>query len=231
MARVQGGRAIDPTTLLTTSNGFYFDFATGATAAGIASVTSKAPSTKSAAQATSSKQPNWTAGPPDFALADGLDDNLLSDLVPAASMTLAACIRAASGAAAQVVMGSNNVAGSGRCLIGVNAAGAPAGGWGANGTGVITGGASLTGVDAVILLRANGSVVELWSSLAPGAPVYTGAPSGTTGTVDALAVCALNSNGSILNPYGGRLYRAFAVQSFAPDPLALMRGVGGGICF
>lgn len=190
-------------------------------------VSFKAVAGNHALQATSGQRPTWQAnsGKP-YLNFDGVDDNLATLLVPAtAGMTLAACLRPASTAS---LMRAISAQGSGRCGLSVDGSGLPAGQWGTVLETTIKGGASITGTDAVTLLRANASVVELWCN---GTLVYSGASSGAPDTSFGLWIGAGNNSGSSSQVYTGRIYRAAAVQRFIPDSmvLPLMRALGAGI--
>lgn len=214
--------------LLTASNGFYFDFTSGATGAGIASVTSVAPSTKTAAQGTGSKQPVWTDAASDYASFDGIDDWLLSDLLPSSAMTIGFCGRI--GGNSQVMIGSTTAAANRAGNLGTNATGLLSAGWGAQSQAVIAAGSSITGTDVVGIVRCSATRVELSLN---GASIYDAAADISTApnTTVGYGLGAVNTEGTAANFVAGRLYRAFVVQSFVSDAqvLPLARALGSGV--
>lgn len=224
------GARLNPASLLGPTNGFFFDFRTGATGTGIASVTSQPPSTLTAVQALAPSQPVWTAGPPDSAVFDGIDDNLLSNLTPSATaMTIAACYRGAGGAA-EVATGTA-AASNGRAFIG-NVSGVAAAGWGANSSATITTGVTVTNQDVMLLFRTDSVTDELWLAMNGLAPrrFYSGASSGAPAAT-VMAVGARNVAGVINFTLNGKLYTAFSIQSFlgSTSMPQLMRSLSAGV--
>ncbi len=179
-------------------------------------------------QTTSGSRPAYTEnGALRYLTCDGIDDGLLTPLLPASSMTLAACFR--PGGNDQLVI-AGRAGTTTRCYIGTDNTGRMAGAWGSDNTTTINMGASVAGADVVVLMRVNGSVVELWGN---GVLGYQAAPNGsaTGNTTQGLALGFNNANGTPANFLGGRIYRAVAVQRFIPDSmvLPLMRALGAGI--
>lgn len=223
-AEVLGGSIIGR--LLNSAQGFFFDFRTGATGAGISSISSKQPSSVTATQGAPNQRPVWTAGPPDYGLCDGLDDGLLTNLVPAAEVTVAACF-VASGIGQYpvgLIDGSGN-----RCYVGAGASGNLGGGWAGQSSVVIKGGSSILGTTVVGLMRVNASAVELWLN---GVRVYgPSAPSGTPPNTIPFGVGALRSGSVFASVLSGKLYATFELQSFIRDQdvVPLMRAIGAGV--
>lgn len=218
---------LNPASLLTGNNGFYFDFGTGATGTTIASVTSAPPSTVQATQGTAGARPVWTDAATDYALFDGIDDFLLSTLTPAAvSNTLAACFRVTS--IDKSIIGSRGGVPDTRCFLTTDGTGKLGGGWATQNQTTIFGGSDIRGTDVVGLMRVNGSVVELWQN---GTRIYQAAPGTMADVGAALAVGANNVNGVAAAFADARIYRAFASQTFVSDAnlVPLMRALGAGV--
>lgn len=214
--------AVSLTQALGGATGFYFDFSTGATGAGIASVSSVSPGTETAAQASASLRPSWTAGPPDYALFDGIDDFLVSTLLPATDFTMAACYRPLS--AGGVAMGSNDGVGAGRCYLTVSSgAGFASCTWNAT---TASGSTSIIGQTVVQIarFRGSGSYIDVWLN---GALVDSASTSGSPNT-NGIGVGAIGNGGGAHNC---RMHRSFAVQRFVPDNqmLGLTRLLRSGI--
>lgn len=207
--------------------GFYYDFTatTGlyqttdtstpvvASADPIGRANDGSPSGNNATQGVSGSRGTWNSG--GYWNGDGSDDHLVTVLTPASEMTIAACVR--TGSTAVIALGGN--AASQRCSIGLNASGSAGGNWAGQDYSVIKGASDLRNTDVVLLLRANGSSVNLWVN---GAQVYTGSPSGTPNTSQPLYVGALNNQGvaAVLN-WSGRIYRNLAVKRYLPDALVV----------
>lgn len=209
------------------AQGFWFDFTTGATGSGIASVSSMPPGTATASQGVGSKQPNWTHATRDYALFDGLDDNLLSTLNPTTSVTLGFCGRITAGAATQIIMGSQ-LASSGRIRISLNASNVFCAAVGANIEANISSGVAVGGTDFVGLLVVNGSTTELWVNGALKASV---ALNGAPNTTVPLAIGSNNTAGTISGAAGGRIYRIAAIdrEIDAAQKLPFQRKLGAGV--
>jgi hypothetical protein len=186
-----------------------------------------------ASQSTSSARPVYTeSGALKYLAFDANDDGLFSTLKPTAAFTMAAAVRMpSSAAAAQVVLGAQ-ASSSTRAYLAVNTSGALCGGWGTDGTSTIVDGdgTNLFGVDCVVLIWSDGATVELWLGTAAGGirRVYTGPVNGSPTTTIAIALGALNNNGSLASYFGGRLYASAAVQRAIgeADKRGLIRSLG-----
>lgn len=211
--------------------GFYYDFTTEVglyqttdtsspvTASGqaVGLATDGSPSGVNATQATAGSRGTWNSG--GYWSGDGSDDHLVTNLISASEMTIAACSR--TGSTSVIALGGN--AAGQRCSIGLNTSGFAGGNWAGQDYSVIKGASDLRNTDVAILLRANGSSVNLWVN---GVQVYTGSPSGTPNTSQPLYVGALNNQGAgAVLPWNGRVYRGIAVKRYIPDDLVapLMR--------
>jgi hypothetical protein len=217
-------------TFFSGQTGFFFDFGVGATGGAIATATSLPPTiTATATQGTGANQPTWTANAPDYAAFDGVSDNLLTNVNPATSGTLAAYFRATSGASFICAIGANGSGGTTRAHLGLNSSGQACGGLGTSGSTVVTGGASRSGQDIVVVQRWNGTTVELWCD---GARLYSAAQAGLPTTADAIEIGALNLNGTPGNFLtAGRVYRAAYINKYVADSdiAALTQALRSGI--
>jgi len=155
-------------------------------------------------QASTSFQPKWQTG--GLARFDGLDDNLLTTLNPAASFSMAFKGKVTS--ASKVVMGSRSTTDT-RVLIGTDASGLLAGGVGADSTSTIKGGSDIRGTTGVGALVFDASTVTLYWN---GASIYSGALNGSPNTTIALRLGAFNDNGTGGSFADADVYHALAIK-------------------
>jgi hypothetical protein len=209
-------------------NGIYVDFTKNPTGAAIASIVSDVlyPPTTSASQGTGGAQPTWNSA--GYAAFDGSDDNLLSTLSPASSMTLAACFRVSG--SAQIAIGSQAGAPLKRCYLGsASSSNELGGGWGDVTNATMKGPTSIAGIDVVGLMRGNGAITaELWQN---GVRVFQASPTLDGDNSTALPIGAINAGGSIAAVVNGRVYRVLAVPRYIPDNMVvpIMRDLGRNI--
>ena len=221
--------AATASTFMSIGNGGGFG---GAWTSVIDAVSCKSVSGNHAWQTTSGSRPTWQAnsGNP-YINFDGVDDGLLTPLLPvAASMTIAACFRA--GGPGQNIIGAVD-ASVNRSYLGIGNAGGASNcfgaGWGSQNQNTIFGGTSIVGTDVVGLFRANASTVELWLN---GTRVYgPKPPAGTPNTTIPLSLGCRNYNGTLDSFLTGKIYRAVAVQRFITDSMIvpLMQTLGRGV--
>jgi hypothetical protein len=184
-----------------------------------------------ALQPTANSRPSWNDNGGGINVPylnfDGSDDWLASPLQVASEMTVAACLRATDTAGTKTVIGAQTSAQ--RCRLSVDASGNVCAAWGNQQENTINSGIAVEGVDAVVLLRANASIVELWVN---GVLEYSAAADGSGAqTTQPLWIGGHNSAGTLTMPFNGRISRPFAVQRFIPDNmiLPLMRLLGAGV--
>lgn len=217
-----------------TYTGLYYDFptrtqlyqtndtSTPVTADGqaIGRVEDLSPSNKDGTQGTSGSRGLWKTT---HWLGDGGNDHLLTDLVPAASLTLAVC---AYTAGAGIIIGASGALGVDRAYIRV-ASNVLGGGIGDQNQATITTAMNVNDTIFVALLRTDGATVKMAHN---GEEKYSGAQVGIIQTATPFAIGGLNSAGALSTYFAGRIYRAIAVQRYLPDNLVLptMRALGAG---
>ncbi len=154
-------------------------------------------------------RPFWKANSPKPYLSfDGTDDRLVTSFNPGAACTLAVAARITSGLT--WALGGGDSAGNRRAYLGLDTNGKAGGAWGANGSNIIFGGNDLRGTDAVLIMSADASTVDLY---AQGSPVYTGAASGSaSGATSPIALGAYNNAGTPGGFITGREYAALAIN-------------------
>ena len=147
---------------------------------------------------------------------DGVDDHLVTGLVPATSMTMV--VACTFNSAADFILGCKG-AGSDRCQIGVTAGGALGGAVGAQTESSITGGSSILGVPGVAALAFDGSLVRLFWKPFTGAisKLYEAAQSGVPTTSVAIALGARNLNDTFNAFTNGDMYGGFLTQAALTD--------------
>jgi hypothetical protein len=155
-------------------------------------------------QSTSGSRPTLQTGP--LMRSDGVDDNLLTTLNPAAAFTMLG--RFAVTSASKVVMGSRATTDT-RAFIGTNASGLLAGGVGADSIATINGGSDIRGTTGVGALSYDGTTVKLYWN---GAEIYSAAQNGTPNTSVALRVGAFNDNGTAGSFADADIYHAIAIK-------------------
>lgn len=147
---------------------------------------------------------------------DGVDDNLLTALNAATSMTLIEVGTPDSGSQSDVLMGSQP-ASDGRAYLALNSSGYLAGGVGTQSTSTIADANSqdIRSVRCGKAIRWDGSNVQLYLMLPGGAfqKVYDAAQSGAANTTIPLRVLALNANGSASAPADSDSEMFFAIQA------------------
>lgn len=149
---------------------------------------------------------------------DGTDDNLLTTLVPAASMTMIVACK--FDAASDFVIGSRATSTT-RCQIQTSAAGILAGGVGAHDSTTILDVAAedIRTVPGVAALRFDGTTVSLFWKPMSGVIrlAYQGAQSGVPNTTIPLRLGADNNNGTAAGPLNGDIYAALAIPAAISD--------------
>lgn len=201
------------------TDGFYFNFGTLSklwkdTAAttpvavagdSIARSDDTSPRGQNGTQATGAAQPKWQTG--DLSRYDGVDDNLLTSVVPGLAMTL---IFKLKGTAASInVAGGRNATVTTRCILGINAGGQLCAGVGADSQAVIVGGADIRNVVGVAALVFNGSTISLlWNN----SVLYSAAQNGAPNTDTAIPVGASNIAGALGSFWAGDIYHALVIK-------------------
>ena len=146
---------------------------------------------------------------------DATDDNLLSVLTSATSMTLAAKIKAvAANGAVQTIIGGP--IGTNRGYLARNATGLLCAGVGSDGTGTIVGGSDIAGLTGVAILTfaASGNVdLEWYPQGGAKASLYSAAINGSVTAGTALRLWATNAGGTAANWGGDYIYTALAIQA------------------
>lgn len=137
---------------------------------------------------------------------DGLDDRLVTELLPSTSGTLIAKINGS--AASRVAIGSQP-ASDGRCYLGLDASGRLAAGIGTQGTATIFGGSDIRNTTAVGAVTWDGSTVKLYSD---GAEIYSAAQSGAVATTVKMLIGALNANGTAAAFWDGTVGESIAID-------------------
>lgn len=154
-------------------------------------------------QATAIQRPTYQAnsGFP-YLSFDGVNDALVSALVPTAAMTIAIGFRSATASA--FLMGAGASATNQRANIGLDASGRLCGGWGAQTSATIFGGTDIRNTDHVGILVSSAAGVTLYLD---GVSVYSGAASGSpAGSTSPMAVGAFNNGGGLSGPSAMRDY-------------------------
>lgn len=158
-------------------------------------------------QATAGARPVRKTG--GFLRFDGADDNLLTTLNPSAAMTLVAKIKATSGAAFRVAIGSTD--GTNRAFLGkTNAEKLFASVGTQTETTINSGPLSIdgtTGIAAVVVDATN--VTLFWNGVSVYGPV---AKAGTSLNAFPMRVGAANLNGSAVNLFLGDIYQILAIN-------------------
>ncbi|MGD9880462.1 MAG: hypothetical protein AB7F22_10595 [Reyranella sp.] len=179
----------------------------------------QSPNNRDLTQASSGPRPVWKTT---HALFDGNDDRLETGLkVEPSGMTLIATFRVADTAATKTIIGMRNGTGPRYCALVISSGERLAGRWGSQIESTINyTDSNLSGIDAVALMRANTTGVELWLN---GTRVYTGAAAdaATIPNTEGLWVGATNNEGAAAVPFSGRIHRAGARKFYIPDDLIL----------
>lgn len=176
-------------------------------------------------QTTSGSRPQWQTG--NKLVFDGIDDYEATPLIPSTAMTLAVCAKPTSGAN-RFFMGARPASDNRCAILYDSSVGKFAGHWGSETNVTIFGGPDISGADFVGLMRANGSVVELWVN---GTRVLQRAAAGGISTTIPLVLGAFNAAGTVSSFMAGTIYRALAIPAFVTDAEALFiqHVLGAGI--
>jgi hypothetical protein len=160
-----------------------------------------------ATQSTAGARPTLQSGP--LMRFDGVDDNLLTTLVPSTAMTFLIKATMPASLASERALVGGSAGATNRCYLSIAATtGLLRGGVGSHDGGTITGGASQFGETVVAGLRFDGTTVTLFAS---GAEIYSGAQSGSPGA-DALRIAAVNNGGTASSFLPGDIYHAIAIK-------------------
>lgn len=148
---------------------------------------------------------------------DGVSDNLLTTLVPAASMTLMVAVEFNAGS--DIAFGATEAVGANRCEISVNSSGLLSAGVGGHSEATINGGSDIRDIPGVAALVFNGTTVKLFWKPHNGSisKIYDAAQTGAPTSTIPLRLLARNLNGTAAEFLDGDIYRALAQQSAYTD--------------
>lgn len=159
-----------------------------------------------ASQSTSAARPKYDTDNGGCLRFDGSDDGLLTTWNPSsAAMTLAARFR--SDTSGRSIMGS--VDGSSNRLALIHSGNVLCGAVGAQSSGTITGGTSITGLVVTGVITCDGTTVKLYLD---GAEIYSGAQSGVPNTTRGIALGCYNNDNSLSSFMTGDIMDALAIN-------------------